>query len=78
MTERVFPPVKDHTTGQQTISKGRIRIGRFSPILDFDLNADNATNEEHMEFTVNGTHYDIWLPLGEYGDLHEKLRGGNK
>ena len=46
--------------------------------MDFELQADNATNEEHMEFTVNGEHYDIWLPLGEYADLHEKLRGGGR
>ena len=78
MTEKVFPPVRDHTSGQQTVSYGKIRIGRFSPIQNFELNADNATSEEHMEFTVNGTHYDIWLPLGEYKDIHEKLHGGSE
>jgi len=78
MSENKFPAVKNRTSGRQTVTRGRIRIGRFNPIMDFELQADNATNEEHMEFTVNGEHYDIWLPLGEYADLHEKLRGGDR
>ena len=65
--------VRNGTTGKQSVFPAKIRIGRYGPVTDVRVTADNATHVVHYELDIEDKHADLYIEPKELLEHLEQL-----
>lgn len=65
--------VRNGTTGRQSVFPAKIRVGRYKPVTDVKVTADNATHVVHYELDIEDKHVDLYIEPKEILEHLEQL-----